>query len=172
MKLYSAKVPSISTQLVRELIQQNMIAVRPEDVSEVEADISAVLREYIRVDHEVTERAKDKMERHQISRESFPRVRKEVARERGFPIEDPLAYILGQIIEILLHSNFVDEVFGEDNDLRRIMKPVFQRFVAADSALDQEVRAQIRNLQEGTQTWEIEYQRALGEIKRRKGLLD
>lgn len=169
MKLYSGKVPALSNQLVKELIAQNMIEVDRGMESEVELDIAAVLKEYIRIEHEVTDRAKEILEIRHMGPEMFGRVKKEVARERGFPLDDPLAYVLDQIIEILLHSNNVSEVFGEDHDLRRVMKPVFQKFLALEDELDQEVRNRIKNLQEGTQTWELEYQRALAQLKRQKG---
>ena len=39
-----------------------------------------------------------------------------------------------------------------------------------EGELDQEVRSKIKNLQEGTATFEIEYQRAMDELKRKKRL--
>jgi uncharacterized protein len=127
------------------------------------------MREYLRIEHEISDRAKEIMERRGLSQENFARTKREVARERGFPLDDPLAYLLDQIIETLMHSANVSEVFGEDHDLRRVMKPVFQRLLAAEEELDQEVRNRIKNLQEGTQSWENEYQRALAQLKRQKG---
>jgi uncharacterized protein len=169
MKLYSGKIPTIATQLVKELVAQKMIDVDLESVPEVELDISSVLKEYVRIDHEVSDRTKDVMERRGLSQELFSRTKREVAKERGFPIDDPLAYVLDQIIETLLHSQNVEEIYGEDHDLRRVMKPVFQKHLAADEELDKEVRNRIKNLQEGTASWDIEYQRALAQLKRQKG---
>jgi len=39
-----------------------------------------------------------------------------------------------------------------------------------DEAIDQEVRDRIKNLEEGTQAWELEYKRAMDQIKRKHGL--
>ena len=39
-----------------------------------------------------------------------------------------------------------------------------------EEELDAEVRRRIKNLEEGTSTWEVEYQRALEQIKRNRGL--
>jgi uncharacterized protein len=167
MKLYAGKIPTLANQLVKELVSQNMIEV--EAVNEVELDLAAVMREYLRIEHEISDRAKEVMERRGLSQENFARTKREVARERGFPLDDPLAYLLDQIIETLMHSANVSEVFGEDHDLRRVMKPVFQKLLAAEEELDQEVRNRIKNLQEGTQSWENEYQRALAQLKRQKG---
>ena len=37
--------------------------------------------------------------------------------------------------------------------------------------LDEEVRSKIKNLEEGTASFEIEYQRIMGDLKRKKGLV-
>ena len=84
--------------------------------------------------------------------------------------DDLLDYLLDQLIEMLMHSGNVDEVFGEDHDLRRRMRPVLRKYLEMDEALDGEVRGKLKHVQEGTSTWEIEYQRLMGEIQRRKGL--
>ena len=81
-----------------------------------------------------------------------------------------LDYLLDQVVEMLMHSGNVDEVFVEDVDLRRRMAPSFKKHMAADDGLDAEVRAQLRHLREGTRDWEIEYARVLEQVKRRKGL--
>jgi hypothetical protein len=39
-----------------------------------------------------------------------------------------------------------------------------------DEELDEEVRRRIKNLQEGTSTWEVEYGKVLDQIKRNRGL--
>jgi hypothetical protein len=39
-----------------------------------------------------------------------------------------------------------------------------------DEEIDQEVRNRIKNLEEGTQAWELEYKRAMEQIKRKHGL--
>ena len=42
--------------------------------------------------------------------------------------------------------------------------------LSPEGAFDQEVRSKIKNLQEGTASFEIEYQRVMDEIKRKKRL--
>jgi hypothetical protein len=51
------------------------------------------------------------------------------------------------------------------------MRPVLKKYLAADDELDAEVRNKMKNLQEGTRTWEVEYQKIKNEIQRRKGLV-
>ena len=81
-----------------------------------------------------------------------------------------LDYLLDQLVEFMMHSANVDEIFAEDIVLRRKMAVVLKRHMAVEEELEKEVRGQLRHVQEGTSTWEVEYARVMEEIKRRKGL--
>jgi uncharacterized protein len=169
MRLYSGKVSAIATEVVRALLASNDI--ESERPKEVEADIAAVLNQYLSDEREVNERAKDVLERTGKGQGDFQRVRALVAEEKGIKVgDDSLDYLLDQVVEMLMHSGNVEEVYVEDVDLRRKMAPVFKRHMAADSALDGDVRAQLKHVKEGTREWEIEYARVLEQVKRRKGL--
>ncbi len=169
MRLYSGKVPTIAAEVVRALLTSNDIeAERPK---EVEADVAAVLAQYLSDEREVNERAKDVLERTGKPQADYQRVRGLIADEKGIKVGDEtLDYLLDQVVEMLMHSSHVDEVYVEDVELRRKMAPVFKKHMAVDSALDAEVRGQIRHVREGTREWEIEYGRVLEQTKRKKGL--
>jgi hypothetical protein len=49
------------------------------------------------------------------------------------------------------------------------MKPVFQKLLTDTEDLDKEVRNRIKNVTEGTQSWDIEYQKMMSQIKKTKG---
>jgi hypothetical protein len=168
MRLYGGQVPIIAEEVLRVLIRSNDVEVADENIPEVELDIQSVLREYIRMDREITNRARDESGR---SGESLMRIKKQLAKEKNFQIgEDALGYIINQMIEAFLHSNYVEEVFSEDHDLRKRIRPVLAKHMAVDEELDREVRDKIKNLEEGSQAWDIEYQRVMGNVKRNKGL--
>jgi hypothetical protein len=169
MRLYSGKVSTIAAEVVRALLASSDIeAERPK---EVEADVAAVLGQYLSDEREVNDRAKDVLERTGKPQTDYQRVRALVADEKGIKVgDDTLDYLLDQVVEMLMHSNHVDEVYVEDVELRRKMAPVFKKHMAVDSALDAEVRGQLRNLREGTREWEVEYARVLEQTKRKKGL--
>ena len=169
MRLYSGKTPAIATEVVRALVAAKDI--EAETPKEVEADIVAVLNQYLNDEREVNDRAKDMLERTGKGNADFQRVRQLVADERKIKVgDDTLDYLLDQVVEMLMHSNNVDEVFVEDVELRRKMAPIFKKHMAADASLDGDVRAQLRHLREGTREWEIEYARVLEQVKRKKGL--
>jgi hypothetical protein len=169
MRLYSGKVSAIATEVVRALLASN--DVEAETPKEVEADIAAVLNQYLSDEREVNERAKDILERTGKPQTEFQRVRALVADEKGIKVGDEtLDYLLDQVVEMLMHSGNVDEVYVEDIELRRRMAPLFKKHMAVDSSLDADVRAQLKHVREGTRDWEIEYAKVLEQVKRRKGL--
>jgi hypothetical protein len=98
-------------------------------------------------------------------------VRAQIAESHGIKVGDEaLDYLLDQLVEMFSHSHNVDEIYAEDVELRRKMAPIFKKYMAADDALDAEVRAQLRHVQEGTHEWDVEYARVLELTKRKKGL--
>jgi hypothetical protein len=169
MRLFSGKIPAIATEAVRALLASKDI--ETESPKEVEADIASVLTQYLADEREVNERAKDVLERTGKPQSEYNRVRALVADEKGIKVGDEtLDYLLDQVVEMLMHSNNVDEVFVEDVELRRKMAPVFKKHMLVDDAVDGEVRAQLRHLTEGTRTWDIEYQRVLEQVRKKRGL--
>jgi hypothetical protein len=169
MRLYSGKVATIATEVVRALVAANVI--EAESPKEVEADVVAVLNNYLATEKEVNERAKDLIERTGQPQSAFNRLRQLAADEKGIKLGDEaLDFILDQVVEIFHHSSNVDEIYAEDVEIRRKMAPIFKRHMAVDDGLDAEVRAQLRHVKEGTRDWDIEYQRMLERIKRMKGL--
>jgi hypothetical protein len=169
MRLYSTKVTAIAGEVVRSLVSAGDIeAEAPRDV---EADVEAVLSNYLAMEREVNDRAKDLLERTGRAQSEFNRVRQQVAEQKGIKIGDEmLDYLLDQVVEIFHHSSHVDEIYPEDVVLRRKMAPIFKKHMAVEDALDAEVRAQLKHVKEGTRTWDIEYARALDVVKRKKGL--
>jgi hypothetical protein len=169
MRLYTGKIPTIATEVVRVLLAAGDI--ESGSPRQVEADVAAVLTQYLGDEREVNDRAKDVLERTGKPQSEYSRVRQLVAEEKGIKVGDEaLDYLLDQVVEMLMHSNHVDEVYVEDVELRRKMAVVFKKHMAADSALDSEVRAQLKHVKEGTRQWEVEYARVLDQVRRVKGL--
>jgi hypothetical protein len=169
MRLYPAKIPTICSELVSALVSGGDI--ETEEPKEVEIDIASVLNQYLETDRAVTERAKDMMQARNMPQGEFGRMKRLVADQKEFKIGDEmLDYVLDQIVEMLMHSKNVEEVYAEDVVMRRKMSPILKRHMAVDEEVDRETRAHIKHVQEGTSTWEVEYRRVMEEIKRRKGL--
>jgi hypothetical protein len=169
MRLYSAKVTAIAGEVVRSLVAAGDI--EAEAPREVEADVEAVLSNYLALEREVNERTKDLLERTGRGQSEFNRLREQVAAQKGIKIgEDTLDFLLDQVVEIFHHSTHVDEIFPEDVVLRRKMAPIFKKHMALEDSIEADVRAQLKHVQEGTRTWDIEYARVMEVVKRKKGL--
>lgn len=171
MKLFSGKVPIIATEMARALIDDADID--SDSPEEVELDIQAVLKEYLRTDRELTEKAKDFCEKRGWPLSTYYKVKRKLAeRQRFVTGEDAIDYIMEQIIGAFMHSQFVEEIYTEDHELKRKMKVILKRHTEIEEEIDEEARAKIKNLEEGTRDWEIEYARAMDSVKRRRGLIE
>ena len=170
MRLYEGQVEVVARELLEKLTGEDDLEVTPENMPEVEKDIQSVLQEFIRLDRELVEDARDAISRG--SRGSIGKNKRKIARDKGVKtvVDDPVGYIIEQIIETFFHSNFVDEVYALDRHLRKKMSPILKRHMSVDEELDEEVRDKIKNLEEGSQAWDIEYQKVMGNLKRDKDL--
>jgi len=171
MKLFSGKIAIIAAEIARSLIDEEDIDT--DSPEEVELDIQAVLKEYLRTDRELTEKAKDFCEKRGWPLSSYYKVKRKLADRQRFVVGDEaMDYIMDQIIGAFMHSQFVEEIFSEDHELKRKMRIVLRRHTEIEDEIDEEARAKIKNLEEGTRDWEIEYARAMETVKRRRGLLE
>ena len=169
MKLYSGKIPTIAGDLLRKLKEAGDIEVS--DLHEAQLDIEAVLKEYLRLDRDLTEKAKDLLEKRKLPYEQFQKIKRTLAEERDFGMgEESVPYLTNQILEAFMHSRHVDEVYTEDVELRKKLQVILRKHLTADEGIDQEVRRRIKNLQEGTSTWDIEYHRIMEQVKRQQKL--
>ncbi len=169
MRLYSGKIPTIAGEVVKTLIDAGDIAVL--DRTEAEMDAQAVLKEYLRLDREITERAKDILQKRGLPYEQFGKVKRTLAHEKGMGLgEEGLEWMTNQMIESFMQSPHVEEIFSEDGVLRKRMADILKKHMLVDEELDEEVRRKIKNLEEGTATWEVEYTKVLDQMKRNRGL--
>lgn len=162
MRIYRERITAIARSVVTALIDKELIDVLAEDRPEVELDVESVLKEYRRMDHELSESARDLVEQRGVDYSHTFKIKSKLAAERKFGLgEEGLSWIADQIVEILLQSKFVDEVYGEDHELRAAVNPILRKELAVESELDREVRRRIKNFEEGTSDFEVEYQKTL-----------
>lgn len=169
MWLHRAKIPQIAGDMVRALTQGGDIEC--DAPNEVQLDIESVLSQYVADEQDVTSRARDLVASRGLPASEIGRMRKLVADQKHIRIgEEAIDYLLDQLIEILMHSTNVEEVYAEDHVLRLRMREPLRKQYAAEEQLEQEVRGRLKHVQEGTQMWEVEYRRMMEDIKRRKGI--
>ncbi len=130
-----------------------------------------MLKEYIRVDRELTERAKDILEIRGLPYAHLGRTKRQLAEQKDFGLgEEGVTWICNQMLEAFMQSRHIEEVFADDTTIRRKIKEIARKHMMVDETIDQEVRDRIKNLQEGTTAWEVEYGKVLEQIKQKHGV--
>jgi hypothetical protein len=169
MRLYASKIPAIVDSVLHTLVDSGDIEVS--NRVEFQTDIESVLREYLRTNREITERSKDILEQRGLPYSELHRIKRQQAEALDFGIGDEsLTWIANQMVELFMRSNYVDEVYADDQTLRRKLKEILKKHMQHDEDLDREVRRHLKHLQDGTDTFEIEYQKQLELVKRKHGL--
>jgi hypothetical protein len=169
MRIPKARVPQVAAQILQSLIKDK--DVETENPNEVQVDIEAVLNQYVRDEQEISEKARDIVAKRGLPSSQLSRTKQQLAEQRQLKVGDEaIDYLVDQLIEFLMHSNNVDEIYAPDHRLRRLIREPLRQIGEAEGALRDEVRAQMKHVQEGTAVWEVEYQRILEDVRRRKGL--
>ena len=169
VRLYRSKIPTVARDIIRQLTAAGDIEVNSRD--EAELDIQSVLNEYVRMEREITERTKDTLEARNLPHGQFGRTKRLIAEQAGIGLgEDGILWMCNQILETFMESKFIEEIFSTDQILRRKMVEILRRHMLVEEELDEEVRKRVQNLQEGTQQWDIEYARAMEQIRLKRGL--
>lgn len=169
MKLYTGKVPTIAQEVIQTLVRDGDIEIS--DPAEAKLDVEAVLKEYVRLDREISDQTKDVLEQRRLDYGQFGKIKRALAEERGLGLgEEAITWITTQALETFMQSAHVEEVFADDATLRRKVRDILKKHMAVDEELDAEVRKRIKNLQEGTQTWDLEYAKVMEQIRRKHGV--
>src|SRR5215471_19688572 len=137
MRLYSGKIPAVGAEIVKALIEAGDIEVS--DRGEAEMDVQAVLKEYLRLEREITDKAKDVLQKKNLPYEQFGKVKRTIAGEKAFGLgEDGLEWMTTQMIESFMQSPHIAEVFVEDSVLRKHMVDILKKHMQVDDELDEE----------------------------------
>ncbi|MCI0574087.1 MAG: DUF507 family protein [Myxococcaceae bacterium] len=172
MRLYPKVIPIISRECVQALMKDGDIEVEPMRVADAEMDLSAIMREYLANEERVNQATREALERRGYDYSKFNQVKREMADVRGFKMgEEGVEYVINQMIEFLLISRNVEEVFSADNVIRQKVFAVMKKHLDVDDEIDKEARARLKHLQEGTSAFDIEYNKTVEQIRRARGLI-
>ncbi|OQX66728.1 MAG: hypothetical protein B6A08_18975 [Sorangiineae bacterium NIC37A_2] len=169
MFLPLSKVTEVAKEMVQELRDAGDL--ETESPYEVQLDLEAVLRQYLRTEQEITTQARDTLASRGLAPTEYGRIVKNLSDQRGVKVgEDAMDYVLDQLAEMLLNSAHVEELYVEDHELRRRLRIPLRKHANQAPDLDRAVRKQMKHVEEGGALWEIEYRRMLDEIRRRRGM--
>jgi hypothetical protein len=172
MRLYPKLVPIIARELIQRLTADGDLEVEVIRVADAELDMAAIMREYLANEERVNQAAREALERRGYDFSKFNQVKREMADVRGFKLGDEgIEFLISQMLEYLLISRNVEEVFADDNQMRPKILQVMKKHLDIDEDIDREARGRLKHLQEGTSAFEIEYQKVLEQIRRARGLI-
>lgn len=139
MRLYPGVIPVISHEIVQLLMQDGDVEVEPMRRGEAEMDFTAIMREYLTNEDQVNQATREALEGRGLDYGKFNQVKREMADVRGFKMGDEgVRYIINQMVEFLLVSRNVEEVFAPDQALQSKIFSVIKRHLDGDKKLDGE----------------------------------
>jgi hypothetical protein len=172
MKLYPKVIPSIARDAIQMLMGEGDVEIETLRIADVELDVAAVMKKYLAQEEQVNQATREALERRGYDHSRFNSVKREMADVRGFKMGDEgIEAVINSLIEALLASRHVDEVYADDPTLRRKLFQVFKKHLDVDEEIDREARRRLQHLQEGTGAWEVEYEKAVEQLRRMKGLI-
>lgn len=172
MRLYAKAVNNIARDIVKALMDDGDIEVPATRVHEAEQDLAAIMKQYLADEEQVNRAAREALERRGMDQSQYARVRREMAEQHGHRLGDEgIDYIIDQMLEFLLISRNIDEVYADDPTMRKKIYRILKKHLAVEEEIDREVRARLKHLQEGTTQWEVEYRKQVEQMKRLKGLI-
>lgn len=172
MRLYPKVIPLIAREVVQRLMQDGDVEVETMRIADAEMDLSAIMREYLAAEERVNQATREALERRGYDASKFNQVKREMADVRGFKMGDEgIEYCINQMLEFLLISRNVEEVFSADNVMRSKIFQSMKKHLDVDDEIDREARGRLKHLQEGTSAFEVEYNKTLEQIRRARGLI-
>src|SRR5512141_3361066 len=126
MRLYAGRIPVTAAEIIRALLTDEDLSVS--NKAEAELDVQAVLKEYLRLEREITDKAKDLLQKRNLPYEQFGKIKRTMAKEKSFGLGDEgLEWMTTQMIESFMQSMHVEEIFAEDSVLRKKMVDILKK---------------------------------------------
>ena len=171
MKLYRAKIPIIAHDVIKLLTEEGDIDVLPDNREEAEKDLVAIMEEFSRQDYAFRNRIKDHMADQRLPYDSYGKVRSQMAEETSHPTgNDVERFLTRQIIENLMISNFIDEVYSDDRSIHRKVIAMLRSHHVDEREIREEAQAHIKNVREGTVDYQIALDDAIRQVRKKRGL--
>jgi len=172
MKLYRAKIPVIASEVIERLSADGDIEVDPERREEAEQDLIAIMEEFRRRDMALRDRIRDHMAARKLAYSEFGRTKKQMADQMDHPVGDDIErFLTRQFIENMMITPNIEEVWAEDRVIHKKVMEVLRSHHVDEREIREEAVSKIKNVREGTVDYEIALQKAVKEVKKRRGLI-
>jgi len=173
MRLHKSQISKLVDSIIETLTEKNEfveVAERPEDervdprrgtplpetkIDELRRDVQSVLYSYLNNDQRLHREARARVERQGEDQSEVYNTKRQLAKQEGFGLgEEAPSYIIEQLIETMLHSSSVEEIFAEDKELRVALLPILRESMNTRRNLQQEVNTRLKQIERSSQSWE------------------
>jgi len=173
MRLHKSQISKLVDSIIETLTEKNEfveVAERPEDervdprrgtplpetkIDELRRDVQSVLYSYLNNDQRLHREARARVERQGEDQSEVYNTKRQLAKQEGFGLgEEAPSYIIEQLIETMLHSSSVEEIFAEDKELRMALLPILRESMNTRRNLQQEVSTRLKQIERSSQSWE------------------
>jgi hypothetical protein len=173
MRLHKSQISKLVDSIIETLTETNEfveVAERPEDeridprrgtplpetkIDELRRDVQSVLYSYLNNDQRLHREARARVERQGEDQSEVYNTKRQLAKQEGFGLgEEAPSYIIEQLIETMLHSSSVEEIFAEDKELRVALLPILRESMNTRRNLQQEVNTRLKQIERSSQSWE------------------
>jgi len=162
----------ISLKVIETLTGDGSIEVSPGNKQEVAKDLEAIMEEFLRRDRNIRRETKDMMSRMTLPYDQFGMQKSKISKRKNHPTGPDIEKFLSrQFIESFMISNFVDEVYSEDDHMYKKLLQVLRDFHVDENEIRNEAMSRIMNITKGTVEYEISLQNAIREVKKKRGLI-
>src|SRR5512143_758736 len=125
MRLYPKVIPTIAREVVQTLMQDGDVEVETMRIADAEMDMASVMKEYLAAEERVNSATREALERRGYDHSRFNQVKRKMG-------DEGIEYVIGQMMEQLLVSRNVEEVFSDDQALRKKIFGIFKRHLDVD----------------------------------------
>ena len=81
-----------------------------------------------------------------------------------------MEWIVSQLLDLFMHTHHIEEIYADDLQLRKTTATVLKKHMAEDQDLKRDVERRLKNLEEGTTSWDVEYSKVEQRLRRLRGL--
>jgi len=137
-------------------------------VDELRKDISGVLYNYLNTDQRLHNLAREQVEREGVDHSEIYNRKRALAKREDFGLgDDAPNFIITQLIEALLHSSSVDEIYASDAELRATLLPELREAMSNQRNVSHEMAQRVRQITQIGNQWEDLYTLVKGRLNER-----
>src|SRR6516165_6833887 len=136
MRLYPKVIPTIAREVIQTLMQDGDVEIETLRIADAEMDMAAIMKEYLANEERVNQATREALERRGYDHSKFNQVKREMADVRGFKLGDEgIEFVVNQMIEFLMLSRNIEEVFSPDNVLRQKFFAIMKKHLDVDDEI-------------------------------------